>query len=152
MLFADDLARQYASKTELVANSLHPGIVTTDLVRYISPAFMLSKTGGLPKIVSDQLSKIGVRSADEGCKTSVWLANSIDAIENSGTFFVDPGVVYPGASKKQLAESGNWFLVSGEEFLAPQLGYPEKLFEWRNVSNASLLREKSYDYVIDYML
>ena len=66
---------------------------------------------------------------------------------------MDPGLVYPGATRKQLVESGDWFLVSGEEFLAPQLQFPERLFDgWRNDETRVKLRERSQNMVNDFLL
>ena len=153
ILFADDLAKEN-SKSKLVANSFHPGIVTTDLVRYSFPDLIASKRDPeRERWIREQAKKIGIRDADEGCKTHVWLATDDAALEKSGEFFVDPGLVYPGATRKQLVESGDWFLVSGEEFLAPELHFPERLFDgWRNDKTRVKLRERSQDMVSEFLL
>ena len=153
ILFADDLAHEN-SKSKLVANSLHPGIVTTDLVRYSFPDLIASKRDPeRERWIREQARKIGIRDADEGCKTHVWLATNDAALETSGEFFVDPGLVYPGATRQQLVQAGDWFLVSGEEFLAPELQFPARLFDgWRNDEIRVKLRERSQDMVSEFLL
>ena len=41
-------------------------------------------------------------------------------------------------------------MPSGSEFLAPQLGFPEKLFEWRTEANAAKLWSASQEMVSKY--
>ena len=99
----------------LVANSFHPGIVTTNLVRYILPELTAEKRDPEAERATPQgraMSKMGIRDADEGAKTHVWLATAADAGLVSGRFFVDPGLEYPGgATREQLAlrrRTGSW--------------------------------------------
>ena len=50
-------------------------------------------------------------------------------------------------------EAGDWFLVSGEEFLAPELQFPARLFDgWRNDEIRVKLRERSQDMVSEFLL
>ena len=42
----------------------------------------------------------------------------------SGKFFVDPGLEYPGATRAELVEAGDWFLASGSEPGAHALRVP----------------------------
>ena len=154
VLFADELARREAEHG-VVANSLHPGIVTTNLVRYSVPN-MVQSNRDLEKERASFLgrlaSKAGIRNPDEGGRTSTWLATADEAGDVTGKFFIDPGLVYPGATRAQLVEAGDWFLTSGTEFLAPQLGFPDKLFEWRTEENAKKLWAKSQEMVSEYMI
>ena len=152
VLFADELARR-EGVNGVVANSLHPGIVTTNLVRYSVPDLVQSNRD-LEKeresFIGKLAAKAGIRNPDEGGRTSVWLATSEAAGKETGKFFIDPGLVYPGATRAQLVEAGDWFLSSGTEFLAPQLGFPDKLFEWRNEKNAADLWARSQEMVSKY--
>ena len=54
------------------------------------------------------MKTFGIRTAEEGAVTHVWLANAEDAGRVSGKFFLNPSVEYPGATRKQLAEAGDW--------------------------------------------
>ena len=81
----------------------------------------------------------------------MWLATNDAALETSGEFFVDPGIGVPGASEATIVEAGDWFLVSGEEFLAPELQFPARLFDgWRNDEIRGKLRERSQDMVENF--
>ena len=154
VLFADEFARR-EGKNGIVANSLHPGIVTTNLVRYSVPDLVQSKRDLAKEresFAGRLAAKAGIRNPDEGGRTSVWLATSDAAAKETGKFFIDPGLVYPGATRAQLVEAGDWFLSSGTEFLAPQLGMPEKLFELRTEANATALWSKSQEMVSKYTI
>lgn len=149
VLFADEFARREGANG-IVANSLHPGIVTTNLVRYSVPELIQSKRDLAKEresFAGQLAAKAGIRNPDEGCKTTVWLATAKEAGEVNGKFFVDPALEYPGATHEQLVAAGDWFLVSGTEFLAPQLNYPAELFKWRNEANASKLWTTSQEMV-----
>ena len=118
VLFADEFARR-EGKNGIVANSLHPGIVTTNLVRYSVPDLVQSKRDLAKEresFAGRLAAKAGIRNPDEGGRTSVWLATSDAAAKETGKFFIDPGLVYPGATRAQLVEAGDWFLSSGTEF------------------------------------
>jgi NAD(P)-dependent dehydrogenase (short-subunit alcohol dehydrogenase family) len=149
ILFADEFARR-EGRNGIVANSLHPGIVTTNLVRYSVPDLVQSKRDLAKEresFVGRLAAKAGIRNPDEGGRTSVWLATSAEAALETGKFFIDPGLVYPGATREQLVEAGDWFVPSGTEFLSPQLHMPEKLFEWRTEANAAKLWSTSQEMV-----
>jgi hypothetical protein len=90
---------------------------------------------------------MGIRDADEGAKTHVWLASSEDARRVTGKFFLDPGLEYPGATRKELDAAQDWFLVQGSEPLAAQLKLPQKFFEWRTEENARKLWVRSEEMI-----
>ena len=147
VLLSDEVARR---EPTIASNSFHPGIVTTNLVRYILPeltaenrdpeAERLTANGKLIK-------KLGIRDADEGAQTHVWLSTAPEAGNVSGKFFIDPAVEYPGATREQLDQGGDWFLLTGKEFLAPQLRMPDRLYEWRSEANAKELWERSMEMI-----
>lgn len=154
VLFADEYARR-EGKNGVVANSLHPGIVTTNLVRYSVPDLVQSKRDlakERERFAGKLAAKAGIRNPDEGARTSVWLATSDEAARRTGKFFIDPGLEYPGATREQLVEAGDWFLSSGTEFLAPQLHFPERLFEWRTSANAAKLWTASQEMVDEFVI
>jgi len=149
VLFADEFARREGANG-IVSNSLHPGIVTTNLVRYSVPDMVQSNRDlarERESLAGQLAAKAGIRNPDEGCKTTVWLAAADEAARVNGKFFVDPGLEYPGATREQLVAAGDWFLVSGTEFLAPQLNYPAALFTWRDEANAAKLWATSQEMV-----
>ncbi len=150
VLMTDQLAIR---EPGISSNAFHPGIVTTNLVRYILPD--LTAENRDPEAEAQtrngkMLKKMGIRDADEGAKTHVWLASDPAAEDVSGEFFIDPGVTYPGATRRQLVDGGDWFLLTGEEFGARQLGMPDKLFEWRNERNGEVLWDKSMEMISKY--
>ena len=146
VLLTDELARREAPE-HLVANAFHPGIVTTNLVRYILPELTAENRDPEAERRTPQgraMSRMGIRDADEGAKTHVWLATAPEAGAVSGKFFVDPGVEYPrGATREQLVAAQDWFLVSENDPLAKQLRLPDKFFEWRTPANARELWTRS---------
>ena len=146
VLLTDEIARMENSKL-LVANSFHPGIVTTNLVRYILPELTAEKRDPEAERQTPQgraMSRMGIRDADEGAKTHVWLATDAEAGTISGRFVVDQGLEYPGgATRAQLVRAQDWFLVSPTDPLAAQLHLPDKFFEWRTAENARKLWTRS---------
>ena len=139
LLLTDEAARR---EPDVVANAFHPGIVTTNLVRYILPELTAENRDPEAERLTPNgraLAKLGIRDADEGAKTHVWLSASAEAGDVSGKFFLDPGLVYPGATREELIAAQDWFLVEGHEPLAQQLQLPQKFFDWRTEANARSL-------------
>jgi hypothetical protein len=92
------------------------------------------------------MSKMGIRDADEGAKTHVWLATAPEAAKVTGRFFLDPGLEYPGdgnVTHEQLVAAQDWFLPLTTDPLAKQLHMPERFFDWRTAENAKKLWERS---------
>jgi NAD(P)-dependent dehydrogenase (short-subunit alcohol dehydrogenase family) len=154
VLLTDEFARRESrfddgDKKLVVANAFHPGIVTTNLVRYVLPKLTAENRDPATERKTPQgkaMSKMGIRDADEGAKTHVWLSTSKEAGEVSGRFFVDPGVEYPAdATRDQLVKAQDWFLVAREDPLAKQLHLPERFFEWRTPDNARSLWTQSQE-------
>ena len=146
VLLTDEIARR-ENPEALVANAFHPGIVTTNLVRYILPELTAENRDPEAERRTPQgraMSRMGIRDADEGAKTHVWLATAPEAGSVSGKFFVDPGLEYPrGATREQLVAAQDWFLVSENDPLAKQLHLPDKFFQWRTPANARSLWTQS---------
>ena len=147
VLLTDEIARREAPEARIVANAFHPGIVTTNLVRYILPELTAEHRDPEAERRTPQgrlMSRMGIRDADEGAKTHVWLATAPEAGSVSGKFFVDPGLEYPrGATREQLVAAQDWFLVSENDPLAKQLHLPDKFFQWRTPANARSLWTQS---------
>jgi len=147
VLMTDEVARR---ELTVASNSFHPGIVTTNLVRYILPDLTAENRDPTAEKKTSNgklLAKLGIRGADEGAKSHVWLSTATEAGDVSGRFFIDPGVEYPGATRAQLVAGGDWFLLTGKEPLAAQLRLPESLFDWRTQANAAALWERSVEMI-----
>ena len=150
LLLTDEAARR---EPDVVANAFHPGIVTTNLVRYILPELTAENRDPEAERLTPNgraLAKLGIRDADEGAKTHVWLSASAEAGDVSGKFFLDPGLVYPGATREELIAAQDWFLVEGHEPLAQQLQLPQKFFDWRTEANARSLWEQSEEMIAPF--
>lgn len=149
VLLTDEFARREGAEPLVVANSFHPGIVTTNLVRYILPELTAENRDPEAERQTTQgqaMSKMGIRDADEGAKTHVWLATAPEAAKVTGRFFLDPGLEYPGdgnVTHEQLVAAQDWFLPLTTDPLAKQLHMPERFFDWRTAENAKKLWERS---------
>lgn len=91
-LFAKSLAMREPS---LVVLSLHPGVVQTDLGRYIVPKAMQNAVGksGFLRSASDRFfSLFGLLSPAEGAQMSLELAQVTKFSIENGAFFVAPGM------------------------------------------------------------
>ncbi len=83
-LFAFELARIYDG-TSVSANAIHPGLVATNLGRYIT---------GKPRDPNEPLRK-GFKTADQGASTQVYVAIYPDLKGVSGYYFEDCNPVLP---------------------------------------------------------
>ena len=83
-LFSRELARRYAD-SNLTSNSLHPGMVATNLGRYIT---------GKPRDPDAPLRK-GFKTADQGASTQVYVAVDPRLVGVSGYYFEDCNPVVP---------------------------------------------------------
>jgi NAD(P)-dependent dehydrogenase (short-subunit alcohol dehydrogenase family) len=83
-LFSRELARRYA-KTRLTSNSVHPGMVATNLGRYIT---------GKPRDPNEPLRK-GFKTAVQGAATQVYVAIDPRLANISGFYFEDCNPVEP---------------------------------------------------------
>jgi NAD(P)-dependent dehydrogenase (short-subunit alcohol dehydrogenase family) len=95
-LFSDEIARRYA-KTALTSNAVHPGMVNTNLGRYIT---------GKPKDPDAPLRK-GFKTPDQGAATQVYCAIDKRLAGVSGYYFEDcnPSEMKgPHAGNKDMAK------------------------------------------------
>lgn len=83
-LFSRELARRYAD-TSVTSNSVHPGMVATNLGRYIT---------GKPRDPDAPLRK-GFKTADQGAATQVYVAADPRLAGVSGYYFEDCNPVEP---------------------------------------------------------
>ncbi len=109
-LFADEVARRYAD-TRLTSNSVHPGMVATNLGRYMS-----SK----PRDPNKPLRK-GFKTPDQGAATQVYVAIDSRLEGVTGYYFEDcnPSEM-KGPHAENVALAGQLWDVS-EQLVAPWL-------------------------------
>jgi retinol dehydrogenase 12 len=81
LLFTIELA-QRLKPTRVTANAVHPGIVRTPMMRRAPGVFRVISYAALPFS----------RSPDKGAATSIHLADSPDAAQNSGQYFANAKV------------------------------------------------------------
>jgi NAD(P)-dependent dehydrogenase (short-subunit alcohol dehydrogenase family) len=89
-LFSRELARRYAD-TSLTSNSVHPGMVATNLGRYIT---------GKPRDPDAPLRK-GFKTAVQGASTQVYVAADPRLAGVSGYYFEDSNPVEPDGPHMQ---------------------------------------------------
>jgi NAD(P)-dependent dehydrogenase (short-subunit alcohol dehydrogenase family) len=89
-LFSLELARRYEG-TSVTSNAVHPGMVATNLGRYIT---------GKPRDPDAPLRK-GFKTVDKGASTQVYVAIEPDLNEVSGYYFEDCNPVEPSGSHMQ---------------------------------------------------
>jgi WW domain-containing oxidoreductase len=82
ILFAKELARRFAG-TKKTANSVHPGVIATNLARHVNPviAFVLA--------VAEPLA---MKSVPQGAATEVYVATSPALADVSGEYFANSNV------------------------------------------------------------
>lgn len=87
ILFAKQLAKRLPKK-EQTANALHPGVITTNLGRHLSP---------VARVVFSMTSPLFLKSASQGASTQCYLAAHPDVASVSGAYFKDCNEVQPSA-------------------------------------------------------
>ncbi len=85
ILFANELARRFTG-TKKTANSLHPGVIRTNLVRHMNP---------VASLFLDTVGKVALKSAAQGAATEVYLATNPALATVSGRYFADCNVAKP---------------------------------------------------------
>jgi NAD(P)-dependent dehydrogenase (short-subunit alcohol dehydrogenase family) len=88
LLFAKELARRFEG-TKKTANSVHPGVIRTNLARHMNPiaSFAFGLAGPL-----------FLKSVEQGAATQVYVATSPKLASTSGEFFADCNVAKPRAN------------------------------------------------------
>jgi NAD(P)-dependent dehydrogenase (short-subunit alcohol dehydrogenase family) len=96
ILFATGLARRLAG-TAVTANALHPGVISTNLGRHLSPLL-----GGMLRALSFTPM---LKSVPQGAATTCYVATAPALSKVSGTYFADcnPKVPSPRARDAELA-------------------------------------------------
>ena len=94
-LFVANLARREAAAgTGVTALAVHPGVVSTNLIRYVLPESALASMQADPEKSQAAASLLGVRTPAEGAVPVVWCAAADEAAALNGGFVVTPGEVF----------------------------------------------------------
>ncbi len=103
VLFSDALAaREAAAGSPVASLALHPGIVDTELVRYLVPSDWLearAASGERSQVAITAAHLLGVRSAAEGAAPSLWACSASNAAALSGEYYLDVASAAPGWSR-----------------------------------------------------
>jgi NAD(P)-dependent dehydrogenase (short-subunit alcohol dehydrogenase family) len=97
LLFAMELSRRFAG-TGRTANAVHPGVIRTNLGRYMS--------GPMQAVVGLGFRLLGplfLKSAAQGAATQVFVAVHPSVAGRSGEYFADCNVAVPGAHARDAA-------------------------------------------------
>jgi NAD(P)-dependent dehydrogenase (short-subunit alcohol dehydrogenase family) len=92
LLFAKHLATRLPSGQ--TANSLHPGVIRTNLGRHMNPALRLALRVATPLVM---------KSIEEGSATQCYVATHPDVANVSGEYFADSNVARPSAWGRDAA-------------------------------------------------
>lgn len=86
VMFTYELDRMLKDKPNVTTNALHPGVVRTELGRYL-----LDGAGGNKLIVAAgvALANIFLKSPEQGAETSIYLCSSPDVEGKSGRYYAD---------------------------------------------------------------
>eukprot|EP01018_Ginkgo_biloba_P026836 Gb_35260 [translate_table: standard] len=77
---------------------MHPGIVDTKLIRHVFPQALITDQNFVSGMRSILLKFIGIRTPEEGARTTVYLAASRDIEGISGCYFEDSHVRTPSSN------------------------------------------------------
>ncbi len=126
VLFAEALARRLRG-TRITANSLHPGVINTDIDRNLSPVLRFGF--GI-------LTALAGKTVEQGAATSCFVATSPMLDTTSGAYFEDCNAVTVGDSHHGDTAMADRLWDVSETLLAPYLvthGQPDpsELKNWR---------------------
>ncbi|GAQ90626.1 hypothetical protein KFL_006640060 [Klebsormidium nitens] len=135
ILFTKELTRRCAERqVPIDANALHPGVVDTQLVRYLLPAQLLEARDKDPTKSSAFAKFIGLRTPEEGSSTVVYLASSPYVEGVSGGYYDDSKPAEPSKLAKDPDLASRLWTVSQELTSAPDfetsLSVPTKTALW----------------------
>ncbi len=104
LLFAKELARRFEG-TKRTANSVHPGVILTNLSRHMNPvARSIFGLGG----------RLVLKDVGQGSATSCYVAVHSGAAKVSGRYFADCNVAEPRADGSDAATATRLWAVSEE--------------------------------------
>ncbi|WOK94876.1 hypothetical protein Cni_G03581 [Canna indica] len=93
ILHANELARRFKEeKVDIIANSLHPGSIITNLLRYHSYI----------DVVARSLGKLVLKNVHQGAATSCYVALHPQVKGVSGRYFSDSNIAEPTSKAKDM--------------------------------------------------
>ncbi|KAJ3111876.1 hypothetical protein HK100_002529 [Physocladia obscura] len=107
ILFANELTLRHP---KIIANSVHPGIVTTNLLRPTPGSLLAIASYVIPKRVIGRILVGDMLTPEEGCLSALWAATALEVEEKhiTGKYVVPFGAVsddhHPLAMDKELAK------------------------------------------------
>lgn len=104
ILFARELSRRFAG-TNKTANSLHPGVIATNLGRHM---------GGLATAAFSLAKPLALKSIPEGSATQCYVATHPSLAKVSGEYFADCNVAKSSALGQDMAMAAKLWQVSEE--------------------------------------
>eukprot|EP00197_Chlamydomonas_leiostraca_P002358 CAMPEP_0202857962 /NCGR_PEP_ID=MMETSP1391-20130828/693_1 /ASSEMBLY_ACC=CAM_ASM_000867 /TAXON_ID=1034604 /ORGANISM="Chlamydomonas leiostraca, Strain SAG 11-49" /LENGTH=324 /DNA_ID=CAMNT_0049536827 /DNA_START=22 /DNA_END=996 /DNA_ORIENTATION=+ len=109
IMFTYELAARLASHPQITVNCLHPGVVRTELGRYMVDEKNMWYMG--PAIA---LAQVFFKTPEQGAQTSIYLASSPEAVNVSSKYFVDCKPVSSSPASYDKATAQKLFEVSAE--------------------------------------
>ncbi len=104
LLFAQELARRFEG-TGKTANSVHPGVIFTNLSRHMNPVV---------RMLFGAAGSLAMKSVGEGAATQSYVAAHPGAAGISGKYFADCNVTEPRPDGSDAATAGKLWVVSEE--------------------------------------
>jgi NAD(P)-dependent dehydrogenase (short-subunit alcohol dehydrogenase family) len=98
--FASELQRRYSDR--LLAVSVHPGVIQTDLSRHLPDAIV----DGMRQNFEER--GIKVKSVPQGAATSVWAATAPEIAEHGGAYLLDCQVSVPASEERPSHGYAPW--------------------------------------------
>eukprot|EP00850_Spirogloea_muscicola_P023017 SM000323S12629 [mRNA] locus=s323:3620:6671:- [translate_table: standard] len=87
-LFTKELARRcLINDLPITSNCLHPGIVDTQLIRWVLPQFVLERRAATPDISARFAKFIGLKTPEEGAEGVVYLASASEVEGKTGRYY-----------------------------------------------------------------
>lgn len=105
--FASELNRRYSDR--LLAVSVHPGVIETDLARHLPDGALESMREGYAK------QGILVKTVPQGAATSVWAATAKEIADHGGAYLLDCQIAKPATKERPTQGHAPWaFNPDGE--------------------------------------
>lgn len=112
-LFSHELARRCKSlRIPVTSNCMHPGVVGTELARYVFPQSM--SLPSIPGLRPALTRLLGLKTPEEGASTAVYLANSYEMEGITGGYYENSRKANPSARAVNSNLSYSLWAVSEE--------------------------------------
>ncbi|KAL3688186.1 hypothetical protein R1sor_014495 [Riccia sorocarpa] len=117
-LFSLELAKRCKQlRLPIISNSMHPGVVDTNLIRYVFPQGVrkegASELPFVPVLRSLVTKVLGLKTAEQGASTAVYLASS-PRVRSSGLYYEDSREALPSSKARDEKLASQLWDVSVE--------------------------------------